>query len=459
MTSSPSSGYREIEGAAGRVYRVGEDPEALMGRSRTYMIWLPWVAMMAAGVFEYAYGSAAKTLQATYGWGNTETFTLVGVWGFFQAGVALPAGRLRERNVFPARTAMLTGAVLCLIAFLVIGNTGNIVAVVVGYSVVGGVGAGLVYASCINIVSKWFPERKGWLTGFVNGGFAYGSIPFIVIFNYWFTPANHSLVLDLTGVYMLILMAACGWFFADPPRNWWPASVDPLHWAQDEKAKRNLVKNPPAARQFTPAEAIRTPQVWIMTLALTMTAGVSFFGINFEVKFAKASHFGLYVGVVSAILLALVSGTGRAGVGWISDRLGRRLTLLIDCVILGGAMYGVGWSGSAHNQTWFFVFAVLAGFGGGAFYPLFAALTPDYFGENYNASIYGNVYSGKLVGAVLAGPVGAAIIDGQGYPATYVLAGSLSLLAGVLIVFLRRPVTAAESAALQAAAASPPVAS
>jgi MFS family permease len=329
------------------------------------------------------------------------------------------------------------------------------VVVILGYSVLGGIGAGLVYASCINIVGKWFPERKGWLTGFVNGGFAYGSIPFIIIFNYWFTPANHSLVLSLVGVYMLVLMVGCGWFFADPPRNWWPASVDPLNWTRDEKARRNLLKNPPAARQFTPAEATRTPQLWIMWVALICTSGVSFFGINFEVKFAKASNFGLYVAVISAILLALVSGSGRAGVGWISDRLGRRQTLLADTVLLAVAMYGVGWSGSMQNEPLFFVFAVLAGFGGGAFYPLFAALTPDYFGENYNASIYGTVYSAKLVGAVIAGPVGAAIIDGMGYPATYVLAGSLSLVAGVLILFLRRPVAVADvTAPPQAAAAA-----
>jgi MFS family permease len=233
MAVSQSLPYREIRGDTGRVFRVGEDPTELMGRSRSYMIWLPWVAMMAAGVFEYAYGSAAKTLQATYNWSDTQTFTLVGVWGFFQAGIALPAGRLRERNVFSARAAMLTGGVLCLIAFLTIANTGNMVAVILGYSVLGGIGAGLVYASCINIVGKWFPERKGWLTGFVNGGFAYGSIPFIVIFNYWFTPANHSLVLSLVGVYMLVLMVGCGWFFADPPRNWWPASVDPVNWGRD----------------------------------------------------------------------------------------------------------------------------------------------------------------------------------------------------------------------------------
>lgn len=454
MAVSQSLPYREIRGDTGRVFRVGEDPTELMGRSRSYMIWLPWVAMMAAGVFEYAYGSAAKTLSATYNWSDTQTFTLVGVWGFFQAGIALPAGRLRERNVFPARAAMLTGGVLCLIAFLTIANTGNMVAVILGYSVLGGIGAGLVYASCINIVGKWFPERKGWLTGFVNGGFAYGSIPFIIIFNYWFTPANHSLVLSLVGVYMLVLMVGCGWFFADPPRNWWPASVDPLNWARDEKARRNLLKNPPAARQFTPAEATRTPQLWLMWVALICTSGVSFFGINFEVKFAKVSNFGLYVAVISAILLALVSGSGRAGVGWISDRLGRRQTLLADTVLLAVAMYGVGWSGSAQNEPLFFVFAVLAGFGGGAFYPLFAALTPDYFGENYNASIYGTVYSGKLVGAVIAGPVGAAIIDGMGYPATYVLAGSLSLVAGVLVLFLRRPDTVADVAAPPQAAAA-----
>jgi MFS family permease len=449
--------FREITGPTGRVYRVGEEPEQLLGRSRGYMVWLPWVAMMAAGVFEYAYGSAAKTLQAAYNWGDTQTFTIVGVWGFFQAGIALPAGRLRERNVFSARSAMLTGAVLCFLAFLVIGHTGNLLLVVLGYSVLGGIGAGLIYATCINIVGKWYPERKGWLTGFVNGGFAYGSIPFIIIFNYWFTPSNLSTVLSLVGVYMLVLMAGCGWFFKDPPKNWWPASVDPVRWADNEKAKRNLEKNPPALRQYTPGEAIRTPQLWIMWFALTLTAGVSFFGINYEVKFAKASGFELYVAVLSAILLALVSGTGRAFMGWVSDRLGRLQTLLGVCVVLAIAQYGVGWSGSAHNETMFFIFAILSGFGGGAFYPLFAALTPDYFGENYNASIYGNVYSGKLVGAVIAGPAAAALIDSVGYPAVYVLAGSLALLAGAVLLFLRRPTRVADPQPA-VSAVSPPAA-
>ena len=39
----------------------------------------------------------------------------------------------------------------------------------------------MVYSSCINIVAKWYPEKKGWRTGFVNGGWAYGAVPFIIV--------------------------------------------------------------------------------------------------------------------------------------------------------------------------------------------------------------------------------------------------------------------------------------
>ena len=45
----------------------------------------------------------------------------------------------------------------------------------------GGIGSGMVYSSCINIVAKWYPEKKGWRTGFVNGGWAYGAVPFIIV--------------------------------------------------------------------------------------------------------------------------------------------------------------------------------------------------------------------------------------------------------------------------------------
>src|SRR5262249_35171805 len=95
-------------------------------------------------------------------------------------------GRLRERGKVSARAAMLIAAALCLVAYLAIANTGNLVVVMALYSVLGGLGAGIVYATCINMVGKWYPENRGGRTGFVNGGFAYGAVPFIYLFNYHF---------------------------------------------------------------------------------------------------------------------------------------------------------------------------------------------------------------------------------------------------------------------------------
>lgn len=175
------------------------------------------------------------------------------------------------------------------------------------------------------MVGKWYPDNKGARTGFVNGGFAYGTLPLIFVFNYWFHPSNYKMVLDLIALGMVLVVAFCGMFFRDPPKSWWPHDVDPLNRGVSEDARRvakRLAKNPPAKGQFTPMEAIRTGQLPLMWFALVCIGGVSLFGINFQVPFAKSLGFGPLVAASSAGVLAVVNGVGRAIVGWLSDYLG-----------------------------------------------------------------------------------------------------------------------------------------
>ncbi|GHF90271.1 MULTISPECIES: OFA family MFS transporter [Amycolatopsis] len=431
--------YQEITDENGRVYRVGESPQAIMGRSRSWMVWLPWIAMMAVSVFEYGWGAVEGTLEEKYGWSLSDAFWLASIWAVFQAGVAFPAGRLREKNIVSAKTAMLTGAVCSGIGYFTIAHSGNLTLAFIGYSVLGGTGAGLVYATCINMVGKWYPEKRGARTGFVNGGFAYGSVPFIYLFSAFLGHENVTGVLDGIGLYMLVVVGVCGFLFKDPPKSWWPKEVDPLTWAKGKVGVKTLAKNPPAVRQFTPVEAIRTGMLPLMWVCLVIIGGVSLFGINFQVPFAKESHFGAFVAASSAGVLAIVNGTGRAVVGWASDKIGRRQTLTLVLVIAAGAQFGVLYAGNTHNLVLFMVFAFLTGFGGGAFYPLFAALVPDYFGENNNASNYGLVYSAKLVGGVGGGGLAAGVISAWGYTGAYILAGCIALLSAVLTLFLRQP--------------------
>jgi MFS family permease len=241
------------------------------------------------------------------------------------------------------------------------------------------------------------------------------------------------------AVYMVVVIAVCGWFFRDPPKSWWPSAVDPLDPTRGRKSARSLAKNPPAVRQYTTTEAIRTGMLPLMWVCLVIIGGVSLFGISFQVPFAKASGFGAFVAAASASVLALINGTGRALVGWLSDHLGRRQTLTLVLLIAGIAQFGVLYSGNTHNEWLFMIFAFVNGFATGAFYPLFAALVPDYFGENYNASNYGLVYSAKLVGGVGGTGFAAGLVTDWGYTGTYILAGCIALLSAFLTLFLHQP--------------------
>ncbi|WP_406424192.1 OFA family MFS transporter [Streptomyces sp. NBC_01589] len=431
--------YREVTDRNGRVYRLGETDRDVMRRPRWTMVLLPWIGMMGISSSEYAFTSAEETLHDAHMWASGHIFWLMGVWIFFQAAVAFPAGQLRESGRLPARSAMMLGALGTLLGYLSLAYAPHVIVAYFGFGMFSGIGAGLVYATCVNMVGKWYPERKGGKTGMVNGGFAYGSVPFVFLFTSYMDLSNYQGVLVSVGVICCAAVAVAGWFFKDPPKNWWPDHVDPLKVSDDPRIVRSLAKNPPAVKQYTPREAARTPVLWMMWFCLLCTAGINIFGIAMQVPFGKEMGFAGGIVATAMSLKAIVNGTGRGVIGWISDRYGRRNTLIIVCLVLGSAQFGVFFSGDIGSMPFFLFCSMVSGFGGGAIFPLFAAMTADYFGENNNASNYGMVYSSKLISGLVGSGVGALVVGAWGYGGAFALAGSIGLASAVLAVFLRAP--------------------
>jgi MFS family permease len=438
-THPPSPPYREVTDRNGRTYRIGETDRDIMGRPRWMMVLLPWIGMMGISSSEYAFTSAEDTLHEAHLWDSGHIFWLMGVWVFFQAAVAFPAGQLRESGRLPARYAMMLGALGTLLGYVSLAYAPNVFVAYLGFGMCSGIGAGLVYATCVNMVGKWYPERKGGKTGFVNGGFAYGSVPFVFLFTTVLDLSNYKTVLVSVGIGLCLVVAVSGWFFKDPPKNWWPSHADPLKASDDPRIRRALAKNPPAVRQYTPREAVRTPVLWLMWFCLLCTAGINIFGIAFQVPFGKDMGFAGGIVATAMSLKAIVNGTGRGVIGWISDRYGRRNTLVIVCLVLGTSQFGVLISGSMGNMPFFLFCSMVSGFGGGAIFPLFAAMTADFFGENNNASNYGVVYSSKLISGLLGSGMGAMVVNYWDYEGAFVLAGCIGLSSAVLALFLHQP--------------------
>ena len=429
----------EVRDLHGRSYRVGEQPHDIIGHSRRWMLWLSWAAMAGIGVLQYGYGVAVTALHVTGGSSATGALWVLALWVVFQAGAAAPTAALSHRFALTPARAVLVGALLCAAGPLTVAYTDSFVLAVLGYSVLCGTGAGIVYATCASTVAKWYPEERGVRVGFVTGAFGYGAVPFIALFAAVLTPGNRAEIFAGVGVCVLLVVAVCGALLRDPPAGWWPPEIDPKLWAIDKRVNRSLRNNVPAVRQYSPGEAIRTPAFVVMYLILVFAAAASLLAIVY-VPFVAVSHgFSLGIGASAVGLLAVVNGAGRSVAGRISDRFGRRQTLSAALLLEGCAQLGLVYSASVGQPAAFVVFAALSGMAGGAFYPLFASLVADYFGERNAVRNFGVVYSAKLFGGIIGVGLPALVVASDGLTMLFVAAGLLSMCAAVMTRLLHRP--------------------
>ncbi|ONI86548.1 hypothetical protein ALI144C_11680 [Actinosynnema sp. ALI-1.44] len=413
----------------GRTYQVGPVPEELIGRSRAWMAWLPWAAMAATGIMQYAFGSLVPRL-ADRGWSVTETVWLLATWAVFQAVAGFPTAYLRERGKLGPRAVMVLGAVLMLAGLLSLAHFDSYLMALLGYSVLGGTGAGLVYATCTSTVAKWHPEQIASRVSFVTGAFAYGAVPFAVAF--LFTPP--AIALDVTAVIVAVVVAATGVFFRDPPADWWPPAIDPQEWAVDRR--RSPAR---AVRQFSLREALRTGVLPLMYLVLLAASAVSLFTVTFFVVLGAHMGVGLAVVAVGMVVLLGANGAGRSLAIRVSDSFGRRRA--IGAVLVAQAVGQVFLAGAASSGSVFLllVAAIPAGAGGGAFYPLFASLAREFFGDEHVAKTHGVVYSAKAFGGVIGVGLAAQAVAGWGFPAVFLMSGLIACGSAILGVRLRRP--------------------
>jgi MFS family permease len=437
-TSAPVA-VVEVRDLHGRSYRVGERPHDIIGHSRKWMLGLSWAAMAGIGVLQYGYGVAVSALHATDGASVTGALWVLALWVVFQAGAAAPTAALSHRFALAPSRAVLVGALLCAAGPLTLAYSDSLALAVLGYSVLCGTGAGIVYATCTSTVAKWYPEERAVRVGFVTGAFGYGAVPFIALFVGVLTPGNQAGVFAGVGVCVLLVVAVCGALLRDPPAGWWPPEIDPKLWAIDKRVNRSLRNNVPAVRQYSPREAVRTPAFVVMYLILVFAAAASLLAIVY-VPFVAMSHgFSLAVGASAVGLLAVVNGAGRSVAGRISDRFGRRQTLTAALLLEGCAQLGLVYSASVGHPAAFVVFAALSGMAGGAFYPLFASLVADYFGERNAVRNFGVVYSAKLFGGIIGVGLPALVVASDGLTLLFVAAGLLSLCAAVMTRLLHRP--------------------
>ncbi len=458
--------YNVLTNSTGRVFRVGETPKDILGYGRWVPIMAAWAAMCLAGLLEYTWAALSPSLAPAHHWGAAPTFWLFSFFVIFESFVQIGTGYLRNRGILNVRWATIIGGVVCgVIAYIWLAYSASIWTAYASYAVLGGIGSGMIYSSCINIVAKWYPEKKGWRTGFVNGGWAYGSVPFIIAIGGFsqgsgatvMSPASAKHFIIVQGIIMTAVIVIAGCFLKDPPKNWWPTEIDPLNW--HKHSTRDLRNNPPALRHYTVQQMWRTPQAKWIGAQYALYVGCSLFGVAYYYGFGTAMNLGNFAVVGGAAGFALADGIFRPIYGKISEYIGRRRMMIY--AYSGNVVFQLLalWAGEAHVGLLFAICAVTSGGLSGANFPMTAALVADYYGETNNAVNYGSIYAWKALGGSFAGGGAALVMTGTLYgtatyrwPLGFFFGAALGFLAMLTLVFLcKRPTPEQMEAAVRAA--------
>jgi MFS family permease len=334
-----------------------------------------------------------------------------------------------------------------------------------GIGILGGAGIGLGYVVPIAVGVKWFPDRKGLITGLAVAGFGFGATIWVKLAGSWFggllnttslfgLPGVQSVFL-IYGIAFTVLVLAGSVVMVNPPEGYIPPGWTPrAEGAGGSQAGRDLESR----------AMLRTPQFYMLWTVFMFSAlaglmviyCIKLFGID------ALQHMGVVeAGAITGTAMAwyaIFNGIGRIAWGTISDRTGRETAITLMVALQGATMlmtYHVFIAFGMANG--FIVAAALIGFNFGGNFALFPAVTADFFGNRNLGSNYGWVFTAYGI-AGIAGPLLAGYFkdaaEGAAQPVAwmtpFLIAGIACLLGAAIMLFTSRPGRSSDSAALAA---------
>ncbi len=369
------------------------------------------------------------------------------------AGVMILAGKMLARA--GPRRLTIAGGLLLGLGFILGGFFGtSFWAQFICIGLIAGAGIGLGYVVPIAVGVKWFPDKKGMITGLAVAGFGFGATIWVKLAGSWFGGLlNYAEVFGLPpvqsvfviyGVIFAALVLLGSIVMVNPPEGYLPKGWQP---ADDQSAAEQ------GGVGFAPKQMLRTSQfysIWVVFLSsaiagLMVIYCIKLFGVD-ALEFRGVANAGLTTETAVA-WLAIFNGLGRILWGMISDRIGRKSAIVIMSLAQGAAMLMTYHVFIHTGLTTGLIFAAcLIGFNYGGIFALFPAITADYFGNKEVGRNYGWIFSAYgvagIVGPLLAGffkDAATASASPIGWMTPFLIAGVSCLIGGVIMLFTNAP--------------------
>jgi MFS transporter, OFA family, oxalate/formate antiporter len=338
---------------------------------------------------------------------------------------------------FGPRIVVTLGGILVALAWS-LNSVANSIPMLYAGAIVGGVGAGAVYGTCVGNAVKWFVGRRGLAAGLTAAGFGAGAAATVVPIQYVIAAHGYQTAFLWFGLAQGLVILIVSQALRAPSAAITPTSV---------------VHNPQTRRSYAPMEVLKTPMFWLLYVMFTLVASG---GLIVTAQFASiAADYGVAMSHISLIGIAgtvltvalrvdnVLNGLARPFFGWISDKIGREETMFIAFTLDALAIWSLAQYG--HDPMMFVICSGAIYFTWGEIYSLFPSTCTDAYGQKYAATNAGMLYTAKGTASLLV-PLSAYLAAKGDWHTVFWMGALANVIVALLAVLVLRPMRKAHRA-------------
>ncbi|MBW1702562.1 MAG: MFS transporter, partial [Deltaproteobacteria bacterium] len=361
------------------------------------------------------FGIFFKPILAEFGWTTSRLSGVFSAFMIVRILSSLALGYLADR--FGVRLIVILGAALAAIALFLTSTFSALWQLYVYYSLLFSIGTSCAYIPMTSNVSKWFRKKRGLATGIMVMGLGLGSLIMSPFTGFLISSYGWRQSYVILGIILFVALVGSALFLRDPPEDQ-RKDID----VQVGKSRSLSLED----NSYRLGQAACTQAFWMQGMSwfflsvglYSILVHIVSYAISIDISTIKASAI---LGMTGGFSLL-----GRVAMGFISDKLGRKRSVIFASFISVFALMVIAVS---QNLVVFYVACSMFGFSYGGWGAQMPAMPADYFGERNSGTILGGIFlvggAGMAVGPWVAGH----IIDLSGsYKYLFLMASVASLI-------------------------------
>jgi MFS family permease len=384
------------------------------------------VLFLTYGV-QYSFGVFVPAMIDELGWRRASLGGAFSLYSLIYTGFSLLSGRLTD-SLGPRRVIGL-GGVLLGVGIMATSQMSAQWQLFLAYGIVAALGMSTAYIPCNMTVVRWFQLRRGLALGIASCGASCGILAVPLLSTFLISYAGWRIGLLVLGGSLFVFINIVARFMVRSPelKGQLPDGLD----------DRGGTPAPQQSEGWTLGEARRTLSLWVFLAAFSLVLTIVTVPFVHVPVFARDLGMSATAGAMAVSVAGLFSLIGSITLGAVSDRVGRKPTMVLAISVSVAAFLLFA---AAAEPALLYAGTAAFGFFYGGIASLFPALVGDLFGRAHAGAIGGFIFGvAGIIGAT--GPAIAGYlrdIDGD-YRLAFILCAITSAAALVLFTLLPRP--------------------